>query len=591
MTFFQVENTDVAQALGLHVGPHKVREIADTDTDIQYKYKFLTTNQSVDFDYTNKSFLKRTVEVVSPEQIVSPAKKLKQTHLQSVSLSASQQRNLSPSEGSTSVTSASDRFTPSSVVRSVPFKTKIEIISPQRVNGKVSQCSNSGKPISGKAVSLLANSFSKHSSSSSLSSSSSSYSSSSDKSSQKVIIVSGTNSTPQSSASAFIHNSEPSKSELPAPSENQSGSQLNDQSGNQYVTLSNGQGLSSQNRIILHDNVTGTYTVCSVSNNLTNSSQATNDPTQISSSEPVILSLPSSSNPQLVQPKLVLNDMNLLNSVPSETSEFQQIISSVTGENIINRQILNVKTEEEGMNSASVQAEGISVTDLDPTEQNLILTLPNGDPVRVAGNDQSSGNVVYALTNGDSSQENVIFTVDPSSMLVTQLNGEQSNEAANEVQNLNGNNIVEANEENEIVGVIDSIDTSEQEKLDTKWEIVQNVSPTDDDLQMNGDALINDASLNEDEAQLAAVSSSENKLNNIGPKGNTVSNELEMRVEDGNPEETIQIPATNIYQSEDGTIFIQNPDGTTLQLQGPDGQAVSMETVQALLGMVSETSQ
>lgn len=529
--------------------------------------------------------------MVSPEQIVSPAKKVKQTHLQSVSLSPSQQRNLSPSEGSTSVTSASDRLTPSSGVRSVPFKTKIEILSPQRVNGKVSQCSKSGKPISGKAVSLLTNSFSKHSSSSSLSSSSSSYSSSSDKSSQKVIIVSGTNSTPQSSASAFIVNSESSKSELPTPSENQSGSQLNDQAGNQYVTLSNGQGLNSQNRVILHDNVTGTYTVCSVSNNLTNSSQATNDPSQISSSEPVILSLPSSSNAQLMQPKLVLNDMNLLNSVPSETSEFQQIITSVTGENIINRQILNVKSGEEGMNSANVPAEGINVTDLDPGEQNLILTLPNGDPVRVAGNDQSSGNVVYALTNGDSSQENVIFTVDPNSMLVTQLNGEQSNEAGNEVQNLNGNDIVEANEENEIVGVIDSIDTSEQEKLDTKWEIVQNVSSTDDDLQMNGDALINDASFNEDEAQLAAISSSENKLNNIRPKGNTVSNELEMTVEDGNLEETIQIPAANIYQSEDGTIFIQNPDGTTLQLQGPDGQAVSMETVQALLGMVTETSQ
>ncbi|ESO83522.1 hypothetical protein LOTGIDRAFT_169216 [Lottia gigantea] len=43
---------------------------------------------------------------------------------------------------------------------------------------------------------------------------------------------------------------------------------------------------------------------------------------------------------------------------------------------------------------------------------------------------------------------------------------------------------------------------------------------------------------------------------------------------------------SNIYQTEDGTLIIQQPDGTTFQLQGAEG--IPMETVQALLSMESE---
>ncbi|XP_050405594.1 uncharacterized protein LOC126821251 [Patella vulgata] len=44
--------------------------------------------------------------------------------------------------------------------------------------------------------------------------------------------------------------------------------------------------------------------------------------------------------------------------------------------------------------------------------------------------------------------------------------------------------------------------------------------------------------------------------------------------------------ASNIFQTEDGTLIIQNPDGTTFQLQGAEG--IPLETVQALLAMESE---
>ncbi|XP_060555339.1 uncharacterized protein LOC132716155 [Ruditapes philippinarum] len=592
-SLLQVDNKDIAQALGLKVGPHKVRDIADTDSDIQYRYKLLTTNQSVDFDYTNKSFLKRTVEVVSPEQIVSPAKKMK--HKSNI-VTISNARNLNSSTNVTPISLTTANNMGPAGVNSVPFISKIKVKSPQKVNGSLSQCSYSGKPTSGKTVSLLTNSFSNHSqSSSSLSSLSSS--SSSDRSSQKVVIVSGTNSSPQSSASTFSTNSVPVKTILPASS----GNQL--QTGDQLITMSNGQVLNSQNRIILHDSVTGTYTVCSVPSDLTNSSQATNSVSQSVTSEPVILSIPQSSNSQSMQPKLVLNNMNMLNSVPSETSEFQQIITSVAGENIANRQILNIRSEE-GLNVntvTSVQSEEMNVADLDQSQQNMIFTLPNGDPVQFTGiDDSNTGNVIYTLTNGDSSNENVVFTVDPNSMLVTQLN-DQSNEAANGIETIDGNQTLQTNGENEVVGVINSIDTSEQVKTSPKHkeqqnanidiDMIEHVSTNKtrehnlDTSQVNGNVLMA-SSLNDNQTSVAAIDNNGDK-NKVEAK---VTNEFDGIGDEGNTE-TIQIPATNIYQTEDGLIFIQNPDGTTLQLQGSDGEAISMETVQALLGMEAETSQ
>lgn len=43
------------------------------------------------------------------------------------------------------------------------------------------------------------------------------------------------------------------------------------------------------------------------------------------------------------------------------------------------------------------------------------------------------------------------------------------------------------------------------------------------------------------------------------------------------------ITASNIFQTPEGIIIIQNPDGSTVQLQGSDGEPIPIETVQALL--------
>ncbi|CAC5394289.1 unnamed protein product [Mytilus coruscus] len=43
------------------------------------------------------------------------------------------------------------------------------------------------------------------------------------------------------------------------------------------------------------------------------------------------------------------------------------------------------------------------------------------------------------------------------------------------------------------------------------------------------------------------------------------------------------ITASNIYQTPEGIIIIQNQDGSTVQLQGSDGEPIPLETVQALL--------
>lgn len=49
-----------------------------------------------------------------------------------------------------------------------------------------------------------------------------------------------------------------------------------------------------------------------------------------------------------------------------------------------------------------------------------------------------------------------------------------------------------------------------------------------------------------------------------------------------NPLDNI-ITASNIYQTPEGIIIIQNQDGSTVQLQGSDGEPIPLETVQALL--------
>lgn len=55
---------------------------------------------------------------------------------------------------------------------------------------------------------------------------------------------------------------------------------------------------------------------------------------------------------------------------------------------------------------------------------------------------------------------------------------------------------------------------------------------------------------------------------------------------DGTGLQTNQIiTASNIYQTPDGFIIIQNEDGSTVQLQGGDGEPIPLETVQALLAM------
>lgn len=53
-------------------------------------------------------------------------------------------------------------------------------------------------------------------------------------------------------------------------------------------------------------------------------------------------------------------------------------------------------------------------------------------------------------------------------------------------------------------------------------------------------------------------------------------------------DQVLNVTGSHIYQTPEGIIIIQNPDGSTLQLQGGDGEPVPLETVQALLAMDSD---
>ncbi|KAL4238926.1 hypothetical protein ACF0H5_003633 [Mactra antiquata] len=607
-SLLQVEDTTIADALGLKNGSHRVKDIADTDTDVQYKYKFLTTNQAVDFDYTNKSILKRTVEVVTPEQIISPAKKMK--HITSgsmTSLASTGQGNRNSGDLITMSTTTGLSANKS------PFISKIKILSPSAVNGNigVSQCSNSGSFSSGKSVSLLSNSFTKQSTSLSNSLSSTATTHPVNKttipSSKKVILVSGTNTVSETSSllsqpvsGRQTNNEQVRTSAIVSSTESRSTLQTG------YT--SSGQTLTSQNKIVLHDSVTGTYTVCSLMDNLTNISQASQEPSQNSStSQQVILNLPQSTNSQYIQPKLVLNDMNVLNSAPTDTSEFPQVISAVTGEDISERQITTIKAGEIDGSGETESNTNLSNTDFE--SHNLVLTLSNGDPVRLENtSDSDNGNVIYALTNGDITSDNVVLTVDPNTMLVSQLDDKLTDDTMDK-DTVNDDHIESTSE---VIGVISSVDNSPPNKSDkfttdtnNSWQTLNSrslISNGDtpefiDTSQINGNygdtgesKFI--ATFSEEPSQTSSITEEiSDKINNVGRKTNNVIETEVDNDETDKQDETIQIPATSIFQTEDGLIFIQNPDGTTLQLQGPDGQAASMETVQALLGMDLHTSQ
>lgn len=592
-----MENTALATALDLRVGSHKVKAISDSDQNVQYRYKFLTTNQAADYDYTNKSILKRTVEVVSPEEILSPTKKPKIV--------------ISPAT-STVPHSVQQKLTNTTVNRLVgspklTSKVGSVLIPGHRESGKglasspvVSATHVLSGASSGKTVSLLSNSLLSKltSSQSSMSNVTSSAQSSFSHPSQKIILVSGRDHpstgpvTSQVSTGRIVPVSHTANVVTETVSSHSSGGSEVGSPGNfispntlapQFIALSNSQSVSTQNKVLIHDSATGTYKVADLQSvSLANSNEVKANPAQ----QPVFLKLAQATmSSQYLQPKLVLSESSSMHPVTNEPCHFET--TEIHVENNGLTQVFASSSQQVGtVNTVSHVG--------DASGPNIMLTYQNTESQSMTNQDIPSNIVyTYAADSESSSQENVVF-VNPESMFLNKTEHDKVNgeELPEDDQTVTCTQVLLPNS-SEQIGVIGSIDNDEAVEL--KPEITVGVSDSDVVQTKDEDQLVTADHLDtseQDRIDINSVEMEERSLEpveTLGPDGN-VQNDLE---KGGSQQvvslETLQVPGSSIYQTEDGTILVQNPDGTTLQLQGTDGQALSIETVQALLGVEGET--
>ncbi|XP_052769541.1 uncharacterized protein LOC128209528 [Mya arenaria] len=543
----QVDNKVIAEALGLEMGTHKVKAIQDNDSELQYRYKFLTTNT----EFIKRSVLKRTVEVVSPEEMISPSKKPKPTaHVKTRNVLEKTEAQCGK-ESDNVVIVTNNRGSPSKGVtmspminKSQPLTSNIKVLPPMSVVG----FGNSKAAYSGKTVSLL-------SSNSSTSSIASPIQSSTITSSpQKIIIVSGMNqsglgstaltSTPKVVGQKSVVTSLTTAVPLSAP--------VTSQPAGQIITLTNGQ-VNSQSGIIINDNGSATYTVADLTNNVQDGRQSINSVAVNSGvQQQVIIKLPPvTSTQQFLQPKLVLhgNEMNMLNSIPQSASGFVQL----------NPGLQTILPSDDTL---SVQSSPNSL------QSSVLYTFANGSGAA------SSDKVV--LINSDTVYLN--DTTDSFPVLQTDINDStsQNSYTTSDGVLVNGNSSSQSDNKNHMDQESGSIlNTGDSEQFLTTLPL----EGRDHTVEFRSDQEFDGANLDG-----IACNGSTDDMDPGAVNGQDGLGDDEM-----GQVETMQVPAANIYQTEDGLIFIQNPDGTTLQLQGSDGQPVSMETVQALLGMDIDT--
>lgn len=562
-----MENAVVAAALGLKVGAHKVKDVLESDSSIIHsRIKPLVSNQGTEVDTTNKSVLKRTVEVVSPE--VSPAKKPK------IIIAPAKTKQLPAIEQLVMTNAAANKLTEASKPVSQNAKaasSNVRIIS-------YSDPKVSGTKVSGKNVSLLPNTlpskFTAHPSLSNFTSATQPV----NNSSQKVIILSGKGAANADPVVPISASTKLLKNTL-RTSEGNSFIPVN-QLGTQFIAISNAQNTVTQNKVLIQDSVTGQYSMAEISNTM----QQNVPPSANQVSQPVFIKLPQGPvNSQYLQPKLVLSEASMLNPVSNGSNE--QAISVAMGDQ--GGELTNILyTSNQQIDSANTASSMGNIC-----SQNVLLTYQNSESQSL--NQDIPSDVVYTFANdSDSSgQENVVF-VNPESMFLNEqdsdkLNGSILSEEEGCTQVLLSNNEEELNVINSVSDGAVNIST----EVTNDESVIGGDNPVTDD---QFDTVGNISAIQENDVNMAAINKKEpvnSYATGVGPE----TDQDVQNVQGGMDRtasmslESLQIPGSSIFQTEDGIILIQNPDGTTLQLQGPDGQAVALETVQALLGMDAET--
>ena len=681
----------MTKALGLTAGPHRIKEISEEDST--YDYKLLTTNKNIDKDYENKSFLKRTVEVVSPRELISPPKKVKTmedvkrsvmpvsfanklktlvplsahsapngsgTAMQSYHVSRPNQNTFLVNSAGEVIQSkpgivflnANNKRTESAVISNQitsnqvfgPSGTSVDIartnqqtrktitVQPGTGTSLLNQSTittgslqpGTGTPLL-KQPTVSAGSVHGQSVANPVSLLKSSVPTSA--SSQKVIILAESNAggniitvsngggnsddtsllPPPLDPARMIRQTDSKTKEIVLNSLNSlSSSYVNTQS-QVHVTTSFISPQPASN-IIVQTALPNTPTLLpsnfntslgsSESVSLLNGkvyakttsqqpisyiavpvSQPVHPQLSVPVSQPVHpqLSVPGLSNhpPGSVVLQSVLN--NVSNSIPTSTTTVTAPMSYTTSSavtkpstvlknllnsvdtNLINPQMV-VEPVSASVSSMSGNTREVNISSVNTSAQNHNI---DAAQISIVTSHVGDGSVILQLNT--ESEQNLELPQEPQSTVMkdvgdSDVDVEQTEAELEQIHNSNAALSASLTTNGETLGIIDSIDPS-----DTQVTHSETLEHADTDISMLVDA------------------------ENVAPVEESETVQLESFQDGNNQEETIHIPASNIYQTEDGLIIIQNPDGTTMQLQGTDGQSIPLETIQALLAMDGET--
>ena len=281
-----------------------------------------------------------------------------------------------------------------------------------------------------------------------------------------------------------------------------------------------------------------------------------------------------------------------VSAVPNGTTNMTNVTSGT---------IDNMSTVPSGTSSAT---SAIIQTAADLSQESNVLQI-----IESAENRNQLGYEVLAelesanIDNGSFDNNNHIAETDPKSANLTPMNEENSNTSHVSLVNEQMHDIPNASEAlsmpqdqnvmlNSVAEQSDpALSTSQQNNIEEATATTAVVNEMNSEQMEEFGAISNDGShlgVTDENSQAQTTYTEMSVLVN-GESGLPADSQEPVQMETGDQEETIQIPATNIFQTEDGLVFIQNPDGTTVQLQGSDGQNIPLETIQALLSMDGET--
>lgn len=617
----RVEESAVAEALGLTAGPYRVKEISEDDST--YEYKLITSNRSVYQDYTNKSFMKRTVEVVSPQELISPSKKAK--------IIEEAKQKIMP-------VSFSNKLTPStqvsvSAVQTVPgpvhSSSKGRVIVVSQPVGLANKITNSTEIVGPKPGSV-------HISANHLNAQSSKVACqetpknvivhkpnvnnidtvrTSLQSQNPVPVNQKTGTTvlkPSVGTISLLNQSVPSSMSLLKPSVvtpaatpqkfiivsgTNVGSDSVSKTGNfgkpKEIVLDTSPHLPSsfvntpsqaQNSFIsshTSSDITVPAAISNTSTLLPNSfvpPLGSTDSVSLlngrvyakgNSQQPVgYIAVPVS---QPSQPQLSVSSFNQL----SGTVVLQPVLDGMSNSDAVSYTDVTTVTSTVVSNVyTTVQPTGV-LNSLDTAvNSNLTSIQVVSDPLSASNGSTNLGSIfvdkpILQTTENKSVSNGVTLNSQDDDQTITQLYSET--EQTLQSPDPDQQKIVD-------VGTHGDVDM-EQTNPDT--EQIGSCSAQSETLGVINSIDASDTQMQTADTEMSVLVNNENGV----PVDESEAVHMDSLTDRNEQEETIQIPAANIYQTEDGIIFIQNSDGTTMQLQGSDGQNIPLETIQALLAM------